>query len=73
MVSFIFEQSGTPFPPGGLILVTRHPEINAILNWTHCEHYKFYAACWLPVASWGCFNGFMVKLNFMFHESGVFI
>ena len=38
MVSFIFKQSGTPLPPGGLIiLVTRRPELSAILNWTSFE------------------------------------
>ena len=32
------EQSGTLLPPGKLIiLVTRRPELSAILNWTLCE------------------------------------
>ena len=32
-VSFVFEQSGAPFPARGLIiLVTKRPELSAILN-----------------------------------------
>ena len=32
-VSFVSEQSGSPFPARGLIiLVTKHPELSAILN-----------------------------------------
>ena len=32
-VSFVFEQSGSNLPPRGLIiLVTKHPELSAILN-----------------------------------------
>ena len=37
-VSFIFEQSGAPLPPRGLIILfTRRPELSAILNWTSFE------------------------------------
>ena len=36
------EQFGTPLPPGGLIiLVTRRPELSAILNWILCEDNSF--------------------------------
>ena len=34
-MSFVFEQSGAPFPARGLIiLVTKRPELSAILNCT---------------------------------------
>ena len=48
-VSFVFEQSGSPFPERGLIvLVTRRPELSAILNCATFDHDGYDAS----VDSW---------------------
>ena len=72
-VSFVFEQSGAPFPPRRLIiLVTKRPELSTILNCDTSDltsrhscrlTYKFCGASWLRVASWRCFSGFMAQRN----------
>ena len=63
----------SPFPARGvIILVSRRPELSAILNCPaggnlnglgphfRSLKYQFYGAWWLCVASWRCFSGFMV-------------
>ena len=83
-MSFVFEQSGSPFPARGLIiLVTRRPELSAILNcatgdldgyeppfWVNLQVLRSLVASrgWLEMLQW--IHGLE---KFMFHEPGVFI
>ena len=46
-VSFVFEQSGSPFPARELIvLVTRRPELSAILNCATFDHDGYEPPFW---------------------------
>ena len=84
-VSFVLEQSGTPFPARGLIiLVTMRPELSAILNcdtfdlngfepsfyWVNLQVLRRLVASRCKLEMLQWIHG---SEKFMLHEPGVFI